>query len=78
MEEYIYTVIGKILVYSVFFISIGFIMFKTYVYLLNFLADRIWQMWLVIEYFYYRSQFKQWLKDNKKSRHPKTKEHGSD
>lgn len=73
METQIYLWIGRIAVW----LSFGIISFKILGWLLeefiNWLGKRYNNMWIVIEYAFYRHKFKKWIKD--KERHPKMKKH---
>ena len=72
MEIQIYFWIGCTVVWLCF----GFLTFKLVGWivknLINWLSTKFTMMWKVFEYFYYRKDFNEWIKD--KERHPKINE----
>lgn len=73
METQIYLWVGRLAVWLCF----GFLLFKLIGWIMvnaiNWLSTKFNVMWNVFEYFYYRQDFKEWVKA--KERHPKSKKH---
>lgn len=66
MELEIYTWIGKIAVWLGFVYVTFKILAIVLEYFINWLGDRCNNMWKFIEYLYYRTSFKEWIKDKER------------
>jgi len=51
-----------ILIMAILFIVLGFIIINV----INWLGSKFKTMWVFIEYLYYRSDFKEWVKDKER------------
>lgn len=73
MELEIYTWIGRIAVW----LFVGYVVFKILAFIMveviNWLGKKFDTSWILIEYIYYRKDFKEWIKD--KQRIVKKKKH---
>lgn len=52
---------------------ITIVAFKLWEIVLNFIGDHIKFCWNMYEYMFYKKEFKKWIEENKKDRHPKSK-----
>lgn len=70
MEE-VYRTIGKIYFWVCFSTGTVIIFLFTIIVLFNLLGRKFKTLWIVVEFVYYRKDFKEFVKDKK--RHPKLK-----
>ncbi len=69
--SYFFAWIGFIVMIVLSVFLAFFLLYQLYVFVLNSLGKRFKEMWSIIEFMYYRKEFKEWVKN--KERHPKAK-----